>query len=165
MGSTKTPIRRSAGLVRLSRDHHDGLLLCWKIRTGIKFDIPQERILNYTLHFFEKELRKHFHQEEEIIFVLLPPNDPMKIEVMAQHAIIYNMVEAMRTNGKDTRNLLTLFANELDNHIRFEERKLFPYIEERVAKEILMAAGNKIDELHQQHLSTVWTDEFWVRRN
>ena len=30
------PIKRSEYLKPLSRDHHQGLLLCWKIRTGLK---------------------------------------------------------------------------------------------------------------------------------
>jgi len=32
----KKPIKRDKVLQPLSHDHHQGLLLCWKIRTGIK---------------------------------------------------------------------------------------------------------------------------------
>jgi len=38
------PIKRNEALKPLSRDHHHGLLLCWKIRQGIKLNIEPERI-------------------------------------------------------------------------------------------------------------------------
>ena len=39
---TTKPLKRHAGLVELSRDHHHGLLLSWKIRQGLKKEIEPE---------------------------------------------------------------------------------------------------------------------------
>ena len=52
------PIKRSEELVSLSRDHHDGLLLSWKIRTGINKGIELKRIADYVLHSYRTELDK-----------------------------------------------------------------------------------------------------------
>lgn len=164
MNKTDKPIKRSKELIQLSRDHHDGLLLCWKIRTGIKNDIAEERILSYVLHFFDANLREHFRQEEEIVFSLLPDKDQMKAEALAQHDILYGMAETMKKPHAEQKKLLVQFADELDNHIRFEERQLFPYIEANAQKEKLQIAGNKIDELHQQHADLLWEDEFWIKK-
>ena len=54
------PIKRRKELVPLSRDHHNGLLLCWKIRTGIRTEIDYTRISQYVLYFFEHDLKEHF---------------------------------------------------------------------------------------------------------
>lgn len=38
------PIKRHPSLQPLSREHHYGLLLSWKIREGFKREVPPERI-------------------------------------------------------------------------------------------------------------------------
>jgi len=45
------PIKRSIALQPLSREHHHGLLLCWKIRTGLKKGIDIDRIKNIQIGF------------------------------------------------------------------------------------------------------------------
>lgn len=44
-------IKRTKALQPLSRDHHHGLLLCWKIRQGIKLNVEPERIKNIWIGF------------------------------------------------------------------------------------------------------------------
>ena len=162
MKAENTPIRRSKELIQLSRDHHDGLLLCWKIRTGLKNSIDKKRITDYVLHFFEHELREHFRQEEEIVFSLLADNDPKKTEVFAQHDILYGIIEKIKEQPSEWQYLLTQFADQLDGHIRFEERELFPYIEQQTEQTVLQEAGKQIDALHKQHTAITWQDEFWI---
>ncbi|HRO41567.1 MAG TPA: hemerythrin domain-containing protein [Flavipsychrobacter sp.] len=156
------PIKRSKELMQLSRDHHEGLLLCWKIRTGLKNDTELNRIEEYVLYFFEHHLKEHFRQEEEILFPVLEEKHPMKIEVLAQHNDIYAMIEEMKKTNKDAERLKK-FADHLDDHIRFEERKLFPYIESNTYAEQLEATGKKLEIAHQQQLPLIWTDEFWLK--
>lgn len=40
-------MKRHAALVQLSRDHHYGLLLCWKLKEGLKKEIEVERMSKY----------------------------------------------------------------------------------------------------------------------
>ena len=61
------PIKRSIALQPLSREHHHGLLLCWKIRTGLKKGIDIDRIKKYSDWFFKNSLLTHFNIEEELI--------------------------------------------------------------------------------------------------
>jgi hypothetical protein len=46
------PLKRHAALQPLSREHHHGLLLGWKIRTGLSNGAPLERIKAYADWFF-----------------------------------------------------------------------------------------------------------------
>ena len=54
------PLKRSKALQSLSREHHYGLLLCWKIRSGLKKAVDIERIKAYTDWFFKNSLSKFF---------------------------------------------------------------------------------------------------------
>lgn len=47
----KKPIRRNENIVKLSKEHHFSLLFCWKIRQGIKMEIPAARIIKYMEYF------------------------------------------------------------------------------------------------------------------
>jgi len=71
------PIKRSRSLAPLSRDHHDGLLLCWKIREGIRKAIEADRIRRYVAYCLEQQLALHFIEEEEVVFAVLAEDDPM----------------------------------------------------------------------------------------
>ncbi len=45
---TKKPQKRHIALQPLSREHHQGLLLSWKIRKGLSRKIEFDRIQNYV---------------------------------------------------------------------------------------------------------------------
>lgn len=158
------PIKRSKELVQLSRDHHNGLLLCWKIRTGIKKDIDNKRIAQYALYFFNKDLKEHFRQEEKILFSLLPDSDGLKQDALEQHKFLYSLIAKIGNQQQQDTICLQELADVLEAHIRFEERQLFPYIEQTIDPGILKAAGEKIDAAH--HLTSLeWNDEFWTKNN
>ena len=66
----RPPIKRHSALQGVSREHHHGLLLCWKIRTGVSKNIPLERIKMYADWFYATYLVPHFELEETHIFPL-----------------------------------------------------------------------------------------------
>ena len=154
------PIKRNKSLHQLSKDHHEGLLLCWKIRAGQRNNIETQRVSDYILYFYENHLSSHFTQEEDILFSALPCEDNMVTEALAQHARLKKMIEYLMQEKVKDYNPLLAFADELDNHIRFEERKLFGYIEERLCPEQLIALGNRLQET-EQICAVDWKDKFW----
>lgn len=155
------PIKRSKSLVSLSKEHHDGLLLCWKVRTGCRNKTELTRIANYIVQCYQTNLKQHFEHEETLLFSLLPDTDEMKIKALEQHQILAGIVEKLDRNNDCTESTLLSFADELDDHIRFEERQLFNYIETIVEPAQLEKAGNILNKLHLQHCETEWQDEFW----
>jgi hypothetical protein len=64
------PIKRHISLQPLSRDHHDGLLLKWKINQGISKGVDISRIQKYVDWFFKEHLIPHFRIEEDHLFAL-----------------------------------------------------------------------------------------------
>jgi hypothetical protein len=58
------PIKRDKALQEVSREHHHGLLLCWKIRKGFSKGIEPERIKRYADWFYKTHLISHFEVEE-----------------------------------------------------------------------------------------------------
>lgn len=160
----RQPIKRSPELTPLSRDHHTGLLLCWKIRTGIKNQTEPQRIIAYVRYAFDTHLDKHFEEEEQYVFSLLDDSDSMKAEALQQHRDISAALLTLEAATENETTLLGTFANLLDAHIRFEERELFTYIELQTPADKLSDAGNRIQELHNHTEQESWEDRFWEKK-
>ncbi|MBQ0768025.1 MAG: hemerythrin domain-containing protein [Bizionia sp.] len=148
------PLKRHEALKPLSREHHHGLLLSWKIRTGFNKNIAISRIKTYADWFYKTHLIPHFELEETEIFTLLPPNHSSIIKVMEDHKRLHHLF----TEEPDMQTALIAIEKELDDHIRFEERVLFPEIQ-KVATEAQLLHIEKIHqpEAFQDNLD----DEFW----
>lgn len=137
----------------LSREHHLGLLLGWKIRKGFEKGVPPERIKKYTDWFWANQLQEHFRVEEKYVFPILAEDNLVK-RALKEHD---NLAALFR---KDTEISITLemIKNDLEDHIRFEERLLFNKIQEEATTEELQ----HILQNHQKEISCgVWEDEFW----
>ena len=114
----ENPIKRHKALQSLSRDHHHGLLLSWKIRQGFKKGIDAERMTAYARWFWETHLLRHFELEEKQIFPVLGNDNPMVKRALTEHRRITRRFTSNHSNKERT---LSLIEEELDNHIRFEE--------------------------------------------
>lgn len=154
----KKPIKRSPYIISLSRDHHHTLLLCWKVREGILKETAPNRIGAYASYFNEAFLEKHFSQEEELLFSKLKTGDKLKSQGYEEHKNLQSLFGKIASNP--TYELLNGLAEELDTHIRFEERSLFPHIEKNLSKEQLKYAAAVLEKEHEQ-ISEHWEDEFW----
>jgi len=161
MEKTK-PIKRSVELAPLSRDHHSGLLFCWKIKSGIQKGISAGRITDYVAFYYKNHLQEHFSEEEKYVFPLLPVEHEMSIRAYKEHKDIVSQIQSL-ASGKNV-NYATLEQLEalLNSHIRFEERQLFPYIEQTAKKDKFTEAGNTISTLHEEICEPAWEDEFWT---
>ena len=161
---TPSPIKRDKNLVLLSRDHHDGLLLVWKIRQGIRLNINHARIAAYIINVFDKELEQHFIEEESLLFNKLHFTDELRIKAEDQHAAIRKKVAAFRSSGSHTDADLLSFASDLEEHIRFEERTFFPYCEKLIPQDVLCTVGKQLEVYHSAKECLVWGDEFWRKQ-
>lgn len=153
MSEKKKPIKRHPALQQFSREHHFGLLLCWKIREGFRKEIEPERIKKYTDWFFQTHLKPHFEAEEKYMFTLLSDEDKLKKRAIKEHRRLERLFE----ENDDVKRSLSLIEEELEQHIRFEERNLFGEIQQVATEEELEA----IKKMHQELLVDDWEDEFW----
>ncbi|TDU39660.1 hypothetical protein BXY82_1690 [Gelidibacter sediminis] len=151
---TPKPLKRHKALQPLSREHHHGLLLSWKIRSGFSKNIEIERIKQYADWFFENHLIPHFALEETHIFTILPSDNELVKRALAEH----RRLKRLFTNDEDAAKNLHKIEEELEQHIRFEERTLFPEIQKAATEEQLAL----IAEIHHEEgfVDNV-KDEFW----
>lgn len=149
-------MKRNENLILLSRDHHFGLLCCWKIREGIKKNIAYERIRDYIGYFWENHLSDHFDKEDNV----LPeaPEESLQRQLTGEHGEIRKLVKCIGQSGN--LQLLSAFASALQSHIRFEERTLFPHLEEMLGNTSLNEIGNQLRDLHRP-FAEEYADEFW----
>jgi iron-sulfur cluster repair protein YtfE (RIC family) len=156
--SENKPIKRSEALKELSKDHHFNLLLIWKIRQGLKFNVELLRIKKFILHFFNEQLLHHFSVEEDYLFCLLPQDEPLRLRAEQEHSAIKKIGAEISVDEIST-GTITAFANLLDSHIRFEERILFPFIEKNISYEKLKKASAHFTAEHEEG----WQDAFWIK--
>lgn len=156
----RKPIKRNENIVKLSRDHHTTLLFCWKIRNGLKNGAEPGRIVKYVQYFKDLHMLPHFKQEEEILFA--PVKDEQVRKALDDHKNILQQIDDLGNEGTGIENKLMLLADTVDNHVRYEERELFPHLEEVLSKEQLEEIGRVMqDEVDEPD---DYADEFWLKK-
>jgi hypothetical protein len=157
-----TPIRRSKELAPLSREHHEGLLFVFKIRQGIKLGIPEARIAQFCAWSLDSHFDLHFKKEEILLAPVLGETHPMMVQMLEEHKTIRKRFAGINENADDAA--LERLAKSIHDHIRFEEfeeRKLFPLIEQTASPEQLTVTGQSLAATSQA--CEPWTDEFWIK--
>ena len=154
-----SPIKRHPAIVSFSKDHHFGLLLVWKIRQGLSKSVEPRRISDYVIFFFQEDLAKHFKDEEELLFPRLPVEDSSRIQAEADHQMIYKLVASIEQN-KDDINQLNELADQLEKHIRFEERELFNHLQNSMKPEDLEKVLERVSDSGKA-IDEKWEDVFW----
>lgn len=148
------PLKRHKSLQRWSRDHHHGLLLCWKIRKGFSIGITPERIKKYTDWFWKHHLIPHFDTEERYLFPILGNDHPLVKQALEEHRQLKILFE--KNDAISER--LSKIESVLNNHIRFEERVLFQAIQEVATPDEIKL----LESVHQElEVNEVWEDEYW----
>lgn len=159
----KKPIRRNENILKLSKEHHFSLLFCWKIRQGLKMNIEPNRITDYVEYFKSGFLDPHFREEEDFLFALV--DDSRVDKAIDQHKQINGLIDELAKNTQNhSYEKLEKLANLVDDHVRFEERQLFPFMEKTLTNEQLDEVGKNLDEDESLPLKDEYTDEFWVKR-
>jgi hemerythrin-like domain-containing protein len=153
-------MKRDKNLQELSRDHHHGLLLGWKIRQGLKNDADTALMAEYVKYFSEQALIPHFEEEESQVLIYLPQEDSMKQRTLREHQEILSLIADLSGSQKIKPEILVEISDKLDKHIRFEERELFPYLEQNLDNRSLNEIGCAIEQTHQPFIDT-FPDEFW----
>jgi quercetin dioxygenase-like cupin family protein len=134
-------MRRHRALVPLSHEHHRALVTARRARSSAEGP-PDVRLAaaRAFLVFFDGHASGHFREEEEHIFPLLlasglePPDELGR--ALVEHTRLRSLATRMRLElaAESVPGATLQSAGELlEGHVRFEERVLFPMIEERAA--------------------------------
>ncbi len=123
-------MKRSALLQPLSREHHTALKLakaCVDVALSgdsAAVSLACQRAAKACLG----ELRTHFEQEEKTLLILLDGTLAQSLadRTRSDHRELMMMLEGLKSNDVV---FLNRFGKKLSEHVRFEERELFPELE------------------------------------
>ncbi|HET7568220.1 MAG TPA: hemerythrin domain-containing protein [Gaiellaceae bacterium] len=130
-------MKRHPALVPLSHDHHHTLVRARELREAAAGGEEERRTAaeRFRAHFAFHVVR-HFREEEELVFPLLPLQPSELDLVLAQHQRIRALARALREPSADTCAEL---GSLLEEHVRLEERVVFELVQEHVPEAELAA--------------------------
>ncbi|MEO6939918.1 MAG: hemerythrin domain-containing protein [Candidatus Kapaibacterium sp.] len=151
---------RHAALVPLSHDHHHALLLALRLKKSgpvSKHDVWPTGLLAHakaTVEMIQRELYPHFMLEEQILFPearSIPNANILIDQLLAEHAKMRNgkgeiLALADKSATEELSIKLVEFGTLLEQHIRREERELFPVLEASFSSEIWASLKLRIDQ-------------------
>lgn len=127
-------------MIPLARDHHEALLLAVRLQQGKQallklWSHDPEFQARYVVTFFDQHLVKHFRAEEEALFPLAAlhiskARDTVQ-RLIEDHKTIALSVGRFRSGTREfLEQELIAFGRLLEEHVRLEDRVLFPLIEQ-----------------------------------
>src|SRR5690606_37045358 len=119
--------KKSKNLQSFYYKHRYGLLLCSRIQSGFMKGVAVERIKSYADWFFESYVSPQFEIETKHIFPILDNNYFGVKKVISQHRRLNRLFKNKDVNN--TSRSLNLIKEELERHIRFEEKVLYQEIQ------------------------------------
>ena len=148
-------MKRHKSLFSLSHEHQHGLALALKLKypkrqLSSSNEAEISELKSELADKYENILRKHFRKEEQYLVPGFEENKLMK-QMLGEHIKLEGLYNKIVSNSEgwkleQQRDMLNLFGELLDLHIRFEERELFPMIEKSLSEEQLEELGKKLKE-------------------
>ncbi len=129
-------MKRTPELRTLSEDHHHGLVHARRLRRAAGY--APEATAKAFLDFWQKDTSIHFRKEEEVLLPVVARHggdvsrEPL-VEMLSQHARIRGLVMRLSDeveSGGFRPETLREIGELLEEHIRLEERVVFPLVEE-----------------------------------
>lgn len=153
-----TPIKRATELQYLSHQHHQVLIVCWKIRAGLAKPNAIESLQKFVIYFYQNYLLSHFRVEEAHLYPLLGNDHPLIQQALEEHRELQQLLE----NLNHLHDQYVLLDQLLTQHIRFEERVLFTEIQQHATPEQLKAIAAADTGSDKGFVSIEqWEDKFW----
>lgn len=142
-------MKRKPELRDLSEQHHHGLVAARRLRLAAQGEAPIEEAVSRFLDAWYSEIQPHFRAEEEVLLPeyarVVPADDPLIIRTLTEHVGLRRVVREMeRALGEQQEILATAVGMALADHIRFEERVLFPAVEDTLEEAGLAELGREL---------------------
>ncbi len=141
-------MKRSPELTPLSHDHHQALFCAHRLKRAETAQEAEDAVAGF-LAYWEDHGSPHFRTEEEILLPgwieAAPAADrKMASRVLGEHLAIRAQVRRLRRERLAIEELQEL-GELVERHVRFEERELFPRIEDELEDEALARLGAEIE--------------------
>ena len=130
-------MKRHPALVPYSDDHHRALVLARRLRR----DVADAKLARDVQRAFETELDPHFRAEE---LRLLPALDARGCASLVERTARDHAQMRELVAGAWSEETARALGEVLDEHVRFEERVLFPEAERRLSEAELAAVRDAL---------------------
>jgi len=139
---------RQPALQPLSRDHHDALAIALRLARA-DADTAAD-VQNAFLRYWLSDGREHFRAEEEILLPTFAnhadPQHPLVARVLREHLLIRQRALRIERGVEEPLWRLRELGGLVSDHVRLEERELFPLVEERVPPNELAWLGEALEK-------------------
>lgn len=143
-------MKRAEALQPLSRDHLKSLLAAKRLREATDVVAAAQDFLA----FWESEGRHHFRVEEEVLlpgWALHCRVDRVAVARMLEEHLAIRRGALRAVAAEASIEELAELGQLLDDHVRFEERELFPMIEEALDPDDLNRLAAAIERAEEHH--------------
>lgn len=143
-------MKRHPSLISLSREHHGALILARLLRQDAPpyKGLPTDSLgkADYALKFYQEEMIEHFHEEEKVIALVKGINSELDIffaEMEQEHTQLHELFSQIQNNS-DLPDHLDKLGRMLEDHVRKEERQIFPMIQDNCSEDVLNAIAETL---------------------
>ncbi len=139
-------MKREEALRPLSRDHHEALAVAQRLSRA---DESNAREQQYAfIDFWRAHGRRHFQVEEEVLLPAYARFGDIKqasvVRVLTDHVEIRRRAHDLQREGDAPFTSLRELGKLLADHVRHEERVLFPIIEAALPRDELVSLAAAI---------------------
>lgn len=136
-------MKRHEALAPLSREHHGSLILAQLLKKGAPafkgLPVDNKDKARYALEQFKQTIKKHFEKEETMLETAIDCHADIKrlaTGIIEEHRQLTRLFLSMETTAllEDTMDKL---GRTLEDHIRKEERELFPLLQQYCTETVL----------------------------
>ena len=154
---------RDPALVRLSRDHHQALVVAQRLRRATQATLSSA--LESFRTYWEREGAEHFAAEEQLLLPLLAEQahqgEPVVADVLIDHLVLRHQADRLlgRPGDPDRLEGARELGARLTEHVRREERVLFPLLERVLSSEQLADLADRLENAHLRLVSPADTTQ------
>jgi hemerythrin-like domain-containing protein len=147
-------MKRHPSLRPFSDDHHQGLVNARQLRKAASGEEANSAdIARKFLEFWQRDTSLHFREEEEVLLPVLARyggdfSERSILQMLTQHALIRSLAMQLSDELKQDEvrdDTLRNLGEQLEAHIRLEEREVFPLIEETLSEHALQEVSSRLE--------------------
>ncbi|MBI1823763.1 MAG: hypothetical protein HY200_06985 [Nitrospirae bacterium] len=159
-------MKRDKRLVPLSWGHHELLVYADRVKMALTTDHPAYRhsvkeLIEKSKRIWDGVLRLHIEVEKEVLFLSLYQEIQFKSELeilnreFEEITRLYFEISGPHGDFPDADrrqvDKLIRFSELIVHHVRFEERELFPKVQEGLKQEIFNQVGEELSRRLPRH--------------
>ena len=147
-------MKRHRSLRQFSDDHHQGLVNARRLRRAASGEgASSADTARDFLEFWQRDTSHHFRKEEEVLLPVLARyggdlDERSILQMLTQHARIRGLAMQLSDEleqEKVREDTLRSLGEQLETHIRLEEREVFPLIEETLPEGGLQEVASRLE--------------------